>query len=144
MGGLSKVCEVCGATHGDGDVCAVSADSTAEVANLRLLPAGSSETAPTNPPEVRLIREFKGPTVEDLLEDEADKTAKLPAQVREVLHAIESGDYRRASSSLDESIGGLLQGPGFRRRSRDHIGTNLLLLGFIAVALWTVVTWIWI
>jgi hypothetical protein len=94
-------------------------------------------------PEVRLIREFKGPTVEDLLEEESVNSQKLPAQVRDVLHAIESGDYQTASSRLDESIGGLLRGPGFRRRSSDRVCMRVLLLLFLLLALLTMVAWIW-
>ena len=142
VGDPFELCQVCGATHA-GDCNCAAEEASREASGLRLLPPSDSRTDSAAAPEVRLIREFKGPTVEDLLEDDGEHNKSLPAQVRDVLHAIESGDYRRASSSLDDSIGGLLRGPGFCRRGQDRLFTAALLIAFAVLCLLTIFAWIW-
>jgi len=89
------------------------------------------------PPAVRLCREWKGPTVADLLRDEI--VDRLPGQVRSALRHIERGDFAAASDALPGSFAAVLQGPGHRRRSRRRRIVILLLVAAIvatAIAPW--------
>ncbi len=88
-------------------------------AEFRLIPQSEVSSGDESAPQVRLIREFKGPTVEDLLMDDGEAVGRLPGQVWEVADAIDAGDYGPASDRLDDTIGALLCGPGFRRRRSD-------------------------
>jgi hypothetical protein len=60
------------------------------------------------PPAVRLVREFKGLTVADLLRDEL--VERLPGQVRSALHHAERGDWRAAEQALPGEFAPLLVG----------------------------------
>lgn len=67
---------------------------------------------------VRLVREFKGPTVRDLIAGADPQAATLPGGVRSTLRAIEVGDYAKADTELAGTLGKLLHGPGSRREER--------------------------
>lgn len=89
------------------------------------------------PPAVRLCREWKGPTVADLLRDEI--VERLPGQVRSALRHIERGDFQRAHDALPGTFAPVLQGPGHRRRGRRRRLVVLLLVAAIvatAIAPW--------
>src|SRR5689334_5651250 len=68
------------------------------------------------PPAVRLVREFKGLTVADLLRDEL--AARLPGQVRSALRHVERGDFEAAERALPGEFAPVLRGPGHFRRER--------------------------
>lgn len=81
------------------------------------------------PPPVRLVREWKGPTVADLLRDEF--AARLPGEVRSALRHLEAGDLAAAEARLPGEFAAILPGPASRRRRRS----TRALLGGIVVAL---------
>ena len=138
MGNSPELCPECGATHGGGCDCSAS-KVPAKEAEFRLLAKAEASPGQEAAPEVRLIREFKGPTVEDLLMDDGETIGRLPGQVCEVVDAIEVADYRRASDRLDASIGALLRGPGFRRRRELRLLTPLAALFFLALLIATLI-----
>jgi hypothetical protein len=87
---------------------------------------GAADDRP--PPTIRLVREYKGPTVADLMRDDA-LVAALPGRVRSVLQQLERGDFGGADSALDAASGRILSGPFAPRRWRRR-----LLLAMLAVA----------
>jgi hypothetical protein len=90
------------------------------------------------PPAVRLVREFKGLTVADLLRD--DLVERLPGQVRSALHHAERGDWRAAEQALPGEFAPLLVGPGHGRgRLRPWVLVLAVLGALLGVwlALWT-------
>lgn len=87
---------------------------------------------------VRLVREYKGPTVRDLLAAVEPPDAVLPGAVRGALRAIESGALERADAELEAAVGRLLPGPGARGHQRDWVmplliwcWLSLLVLAFV-------------
>ncbi len=88
------------------------------------------------PPVVRLVREFKGPTVADLLRDEL--AARLPGQVRSALRHLEHGDFAAAERALPGELAPewapLLPGPGHRRRERRLLFAVVGLAAIVAAA----------
>lgn len=83
-------------------------------AGLRPVRGGAGAAEP--PPPVRLVREWKGPTVADLLRDEY--AARLPGEVRSALRHLESGDFAAAEAQLPGEFAPILPGPALRRRRR--------------------------
>ena len=79
-----------------------------------------------SPPAVHLWREWKGPTVADLLRDEY--VARLPGQVRSALHHLERGDLAAAERALPGEFPPVLRGPC--RVPRGH----RLLIAFVVIA----------
>jgi hypothetical protein len=89
------------------------------------------------PPPVRLVREWKGPTVADLLRDEF--AARLPGEVRSALRHLEAGELAAAEASLPGEFGAILPGPAAHRRRRS---TRALLCALgVAVLLAALVAW---
>ena len=90
--------------------------------------------APEPRPAVRLVREFKGPTVADLVRDEyADR---LPGRVRTAQHHLERGELASAERALPGSFVPVLEGPGHARaRLRRTLVAAVLALAFAATAL---------
>lgn len=86
-----------------------------------------------SPPPVRLVREFKGLTVADLLRDEL--VERLPGQVRSALHHAERGDWQAAEAALPGEFAPVLAGPGHHRRSRRAWVYVLAVLG-ACVGVW--------
>lgn len=89
------------------------------------------------PPPVRLVREFKGLTVADLLRDEL--VERLPGQVRSALHHAERGDWRAAEQALPGEFAPLLPGPGHERGRLRPYAIALAVLGAalgVAIASW--------
>jgi hypothetical protein len=83
---------------------------------LRLHAVRGPLAAAEPPPQVRLVREFKGPTVADLMcEDVAER---LPGRVASALRALERGDLAAAERALPGEFAPLLAGPGHRRSAR--------------------------
>lgn len=89
---------------------------------------------------VRLVREFKGLTVDELLADEAIAEL-LPGRVRSALQHIERGDLRAAEEALPGQFGPVLPGPGHRKPRRRWplfwVGWVLLLVLSTALLCWT-------
>lgn len=86
-------------------------------------------------PPVRLVREYKGPTLGDLTRQEF--VARLPGQVRSALAHIDNGDLVAAERALPGRIATVHAGPGHRRRSRRGlwIAAGIALLVAIAALL---------
>jgi hypothetical protein len=87
------------------------------------------------PPAVRLVREYKGLTVADLLRDEI--LDRLPGQARAALHHLQRGDLAAAERALPGEFAEVLRGPGAGRRlalSRLlwFLVTAVLLVGTVA------------
>ena len=108
-------------------------------AGLRVLPPLRGRNAVSEHARaVRLVREFKGPTVRDLLAAVEPPNPTLPSGVRSALRAIESGALERADGELSSAIGRLLPGPGARGKTRDWVmpvliwcWLSLLVLAFV-------------
>lgn len=83
------------------------------------------------PPPVRLWREWKGPTVADLLRDEF--AARLPGVVRTACRHIERGDLRAAEQALPGEFARVLAGPRRVRGSR-RLAVALVALAAVAAA----------
>ncbi len=89
-------------------------------------PSGGSEP----PPEVRLRREFKGPTVADLTRGEVAE--QLPGQVRRAVHHIQRGDFAAAERALPGHFAPVFAGPGHRRQPRRFLLVALTALAVLA------------
>jgi len=88
-------------------------------------------------PPVRLLREFKGLTVADLLRDELAE--RLPGQVRSALSAMEKGDWRTAEQAMPGAFAPVLPGPGHAPRPQQARVLLLALIGAlvgVACAVW--------
>jgi hypothetical protein len=97
---------------------------------LQALPGGGAvDDRP--PPMIRLVREYKGPTVADLMRDDA-LVAALPGRVRSVLQQLEHGDLAGADAAIDATRGRILSGPFAPRRWRRR--WLLAMLGAAVVA----------
>lgn len=92
--------------------------------------AGPIDGQGTAPP-VRLVREWKGLTVADLLRDEI--VERLPGQVRDVLHHIERRDFAAAERALPGEGAPVLPGPRRPPRSRRSV-VVVLVVAAITVA----------
>lgn len=106
-----------------------------------MLPPAAGEGPPDDLPAdaVALVREYKGPTVEHVLDAEDEALDQLPGRVAAVEQAIESPDLGAADERLDRALGSLLPGPGSdpapgRRRA--------WLWGVLVVALVGVIGWL--
>ena len=82
-------------------------------------------------PSVRLVREWKGLTVADLLRDEI--LQRLPGQARAVQRHIERGDYAAAERELPGDVARLLPWPG-RERARGRLLVALVALAAVLCA----------
>ena len=122
---------VTGSEHGDDDATARDARS-----RLRAVDGPVTGRPPAAPP-VRLLREFKGLTVADLLRDElADR---LPGQVRSALSAMEQGDWRTAEQAMPGAFAPVLPGPGHATPSPRPRVLLLAVVGALvgtALAVW--------
>ncbi len=98
---------------------------------LRALPGDALAT--DDLPPVRLVREFKGPTVADLLRDEF--AAQLPGRAWSALRRLEVGDFAAAEAALPGEFAPILPGPGGRsRRRRWRVLAVVAVLAFAAAA----------
>ena len=112
-----------GVTADDDDGFANRAEGEAR-ARLRVVhgPVHGSEARPS----VRLVREWKGLTVADLLRDEI--VERLPGRVQSALEHIERGDFAGAERALPGEFSSVLPGPGHGRSQRR------LLAAFVTVS----------
>jgi hypothetical protein len=83
-----------------------------------VLPGGRDARAPgpDDAPPVRLVREWKGPTVRDVLAAQDATSERLPGRVHAVAERARAGDYAGAERRLDATLAALLPGPGARVR----------------------------
>lgn len=102
------------------------------VAPPRLRAVGGPASAPEPPPPVRLLREYKGPTVADL--SRSAFVERLPGQVQSALEHIERGDFAAAERALPGRIATVLAGPGHRRRPRHRLWIAVVVALALAVA----------
>ena len=61
------------------------------------------------------MREYKGPTVDDVLAAETNQLDYLPGRVQSMEDSVRQGDFRGAEEHLQRAVGLLLRGPGHRR-----------------------------
>lgn len=79
------------------------------------------------------MREWKGPTVADLLRDEF--AARLPGEVRSALRHLEAGDLAAAEARLPGEFAAILPGPASRRRRRSARALSVaFVVALVAVA----------
>lgn len=83
---------------------------------LRALPGGGAGRTDPALASVRMVREWRGLTVADLLRP--DVAGRLPGQVRSALAELERGDLAAADRKLPEACAPLLPGPGHRRMAQ--------------------------
>ncbi|MBL8754964.1 MAG: hypothetical protein JNK15_16790 [Planctomycetes bacterium] len=116
---------------GEHEDSATGGDGTAPPRRLQAV-RGPMAAAPEPPPRVKLVREWKGLTVADLLRDEI--VERLPGQVRSALQHIDRGDYMAADRALPGDSSPILAGPGHRSEQRwlwvFLIGVATALLAF--------------
>ncbi len=87
------------------------------------------------PPEVDLIREYKGPTVDELLAAPPGVLDLLPGQVRSMEDALQASDLGEADRRMDRALGLLLRGPGHRTGRRPGMVVPMLLWLWFGVLL---------
>jgi hypothetical protein len=122
----------------DADSNAVSDDdeaarSPAAGSGRRLCAVRGPLAAPEPPPPVRLVREWKGPTVADLLCD--DVAERLPGRVQSAVAAIERGDLAAAERALPGEFPPVLVGPGHARAARRRIAHAVACAALATLAL---------
>ena len=125
------------AVIGDDDEGEHETDAGERLAPLRRLSRVDGPLPPAEPPPpVRLCREWKGPTVADLLRDEF--VEKLPGRVRSALQQIERGDFAAADEVPPAGFTKVLAGPGHLRRGQRRRLVLVLLLAAVtsAIAAW--------
>jgi hypothetical protein len=98
--------------------------------------ADSGSLRGTAPGQVRLLREFKGLRVEDLLSDE-QLVAALPGRVLRALEALDQGDLATADREMPGALHPVLPGPRPVRARGRHLLLWLvalfLVLGVVVV-----------
>jgi len=95
--------------------------------------------APPPDPRVRLLREFKGLTVGDLVRD-GQLTEQLPGRVRSAAEHLGRGELAPAEQALPGTFGpatspAVLEGPGHRRRRPVPWAAWVLLAAVAIVSL---------
>ena len=129
-------CPRCGSVN-DAAVCSSCGQANAPP-RLRLLTTprtSSAEVRRREPADVRLVREYKGPTARQLEEASDDAVALLPGRVLSVDAAVRAGDLEEANRRMDDALGMLISGPGSRpRRSVDRLALALWIAWFAACA----------
>lgn len=95
------------------------------------------------PIEVQLVREYKGPTVDQVLASSPRVLDLLPGRVRSMQLSVDDGDLAGATHEMDGALGSLLAGPGHRRRvlpfSMVSAAMWLWFAGLLVWLLWLVV-----
>lgn len=91
--------------------------------------------------DVRLRREFKGLTVEELVAD-LGIDEQLPGRVQSALDAITRGDLPTALDALPGRFGAVLPGPGHRSAARSRPVLWIVLAALAAAALSATIPWL--
>lgn len=91
--------------------------------------------------DVRLRREFKGLTVEELVAD-LGIDEQLPGRVQSALEAIRRGDLRGADEALPGRFGAVLPGPGHRSGSRSRRVLWIVVAALAAGAVSATIPWL--
>ncbi len=121
--------------------CKPSSDGTdVHSTDLKVLSGQRSGRDPVAARDVRLVRQVKMPTV-DALADDGAALDRLPSKVCAMEDAIGTGDLRAANRLMDDAMGSLLKGPGYRGRSRRRLLPVVLwvccgILVLLAVLAW--------
>jgi hypothetical protein len=104
---------------------------------LRVVGGGGPPASPDEivPPEVDLVREYKGPTVNEVLAAPPGVLDLLPGQVRSMEQAIGDSDLGEADRQMDRALGLLLRGPGHRASRRSTGVVPMVLWLWFAVLL---------
>ena len=98
---------------------------------LRCL-SGAGATPPDLEADVaRLLREFKGLRVQDLVRD-SELTRQLPGRVQSALREIDAGDYAAADALLPGEHGVVLAGPGHNRIARRRLRRSVVVVAACA------------
>jgi hypothetical protein len=131
----NPVCPRCGAPAGAG-ACRACGHRVGAI-ELRVVPADGDRPASADlePPDVDLVREYKGPTVSDLLAAPKAVLDLLPGRVRSMEEAVRASDLAEADRRIDQALGLLLRGPGHRRRRLPELALPALLWLWFAVLL---------
>jgi hypothetical protein len=93
------------------------------------------------PPQVRLRREYKGPTVRDLVADRG-LDEQLPGRVRSALEHLQRGDLAAAEAALPGHFGAVLEGPARRQRRRRRQLVRWITVAVLASAAATATIWL--
>lgn len=109
-------CTRCGSAVEDGR-CPRCTGGDEHGARLVALPTLRDGAARSSGP-VRLVREYKGATVSDLLMRDEAVANRLPGELRGVLDAVREGNLAAAEQALDSALGRVLCGPGAARSRR--------------------------
>lgn len=135
-GELSR-CSRCGELLEAGSCSRCVRTAPAAGADLKVLKGDLDASVSVAASDVRLVREVKIPTVNALAgSDEA--VERLPGNVDAMVAALDRGDLAAADRLMDEAMGSLLEGPGYRPSClRRHLWAVVLLLwgGILVLAL---------
>src|SRR5262245_163446 len=99
-GASACTCERCGIALASGECPSCGWQPHAR---LRRLPPLRTPLLPAEAERIRLVREYKGPTVRDLLAAPDAATEVLPGSLRACARAIAAGDVARADGQLGEA-----------------------------------------
>jgi hypothetical protein len=91
--------------------------------------------------DVRLRREFKGLTVEELVAD-LGIDEQLPGRVQSALEAIRRGDLRAAEDALPGRFGAVLPGPGHRAGTHRRRAFWIVVAALAAGAVGATIPWL--
>ena len=105
---------------------------------LRVVSFQAAAALPGSEPALRLVREYKGPTVSALLHASPTTVSQLPGRVCNVLEAIVRGDLEGAERRLDAALN-VLRGPGSAPRSTLRILGPWLLVMWVVAAIATAI-----
>ncbi len=80
---------------------------------------------------------MKGPTVKDLMSAPNAVLEQLPARIRAMAEAVDEGDLAEADLRLEQALGTIHQGPGYRPKRGLWLWKVLVLwlLGLCALLL---------
>lgn len=94
-------------------------------------------------PEVDLVREYKGPTVDQVLTAAPSELDLLPGRVQSMEQAARDNDLVKASRHMEQAVGSLLNGPGHPEVRRSWLVLPVVawlwLAALLGVFAWVVV-----
>jgi hypothetical protein len=123
-GSETGTCPRCG-----GIGCATCSRPTDAAGFLLLRGGGDTGESP-----VKLVREFKGPSVRDLLHADPEELDLLPGRVRAMAMALEDEDLAEAERRIDRALGSILPGPTPTRGRRRRRPVWIAIVACVAAA----------